>query len=239
MEGLMLHSGAQKIGRQELLTISTPEATDTHKPIAHHQFVENIVQSLAYRKIGIKRDEYGLTPDGMRLFGFIQTDIERNGVGLGIGIRNANDRSFSLGLVAGFRTFVCDNTSFVGEFQVIAKKHTKNLVIEEAVATGIDRVQRRFEPLLERIDVWQNHSLPDIAAREIIYRAFIGEELDVPKKLARVIHRNYFAPEIEEFKPRTMFSLHSAFTSAFKTLDAVPGYRATADFAAFFEQVGN
>lgn len=235
MNGLMLHAGANRIGRQELLTLPTPDPTDTHKPIAHHLFVENVVQSLAYRKITITRDEYGVTPDGMRLFGFIQTDIERNGVALGIGLRNANDRSFSLGLVAGFRTFVCDNTSFVGEFQVIAKKHTKHLNIEEAVATGIDRVQRRFEPVMERIDAWRNHSLPDAGAREIIYRAFIADELDAPKHLARVIHKNYFEPELEDFKPRTLFSLHSAFTSAFKNLDPVPAYRATADFGAFFE----
>ena len=42
-------------------------------------------------------------------------------------------------------------------------------------------------------------------------------------------------PQYEEFKPRTIWSLSNAFTSAFKGLDPIPQFRATAKLAAFFE----
>jgi hypothetical protein len=62
----------------------------------------------------------------------------------------------------------------------------------------------------------------------IIYRAFIEDELDAPKHLARRVHELYFAPEHEDFQARTMWSLSNAFTSAFKELDPIPQFKATA-----------
>jgi len=62
----------------------------------------------------------------------------------------------------------------------------------------------------------------------IIYRAFIEDELDAPKHLARRVHELYFAPEHEDFQARTMWNLSNAFTSAFKELDPIPQFKATA-----------
>ena len=73
--------------------------------------------------------------------------------------------------------------------------------------------------MLAQIDVWRDHSLPDTTAKLLIYQAFIEEDLDVARHLVRDVHRHYFEPEHEEFKPRTMWSLSNAFTSAFKELD--------------------
>jgi hypothetical protein len=66
------------------------------------------------------------------------------------------------------------------------------------------------------------------------YRAFIEEGLEVPKHLADDVHRHYFDPQYEEFRPHTMWSLSNAFTSAFKELDPIPRFRATARLASFF-----
>jgi hypothetical protein len=62
--------------------------------------------------------------------------------------------------------------------------------------------------------------------------------LDVPKSLARHVHDLYFNPQIEEFAPRTTWSLSNAFTSAFKELDPIPlipQFKATAKLASFLE----
>ena len=48
------------------------------------------------------------------------------------------------------------------------------------------------------------------------------------KHLARTVHDLYFEPKYEEFESRTIWSLSSAFTSAFKELDPIPQFRATA-----------
>ena len=108
-QGLIVHAGAQRIGRQDLPTIVTPDATNTHRPIPHAVLVEGILESLAYRRLDVVRDEYAVTADGMRLFGFLEVNIEHNGVRLALVFRNSHDKSFSLGLLAGYRTFCCDN----------------------------------------------------------------------------------------------------------------------------------
>jgi hypothetical protein len=60
--------------------------------------------------------------------------------------------------------------------------------------------------------------------------------LDVPKLLARRVHELYFNPRVEEFAPRTTLSLSNAFMSAFKELDPIPQFRATAKPASFRER---
>ena len=42
-------------------------------------------------------------------------------------------------------------------------------------------------------------------------------------------------PQYDEFKPRTVWSLSNAFTSAFKDLDPIPQFRATAKLGGFLE----
>jgi len=68
-----------------------------------------------------------------------------------------------------------------------------------------------------------------------IYRAFIEGDLDIPKHLMRKVHETYFTPQYQEFESRTMWSLSNAFTSAFKELDPIPQFRATARLGPFLE----
>jgi len=237
MEGLMVHAGAKKFGRQDLLALPTPDPTDTHRPIAHSAIIQALIESLAYRNLEVVRDEYALTPDSMRMFGFLEINLEESGTRFALGVRNSHDKSFALGITVGYRVFVCDNLAFHGDFMAVSRKHSKNVDIQEVIAVGVDRAQRHFEPMKKQINAWQGHELPDIQARNVIYDAFIAGNLDAPRHLARVVHQNYFEPEVEEFKPRTMWSLSNAFTSAFKKLEPVPAMQATARLAAFLPTV--
>ena len=79
--------------------------------------------------------------------------------------------------------------------------------------------------------------LSTAAAKLLIYQAFIEEEAGLPKHLARRVHDLYFHPVHEEFQPRTMWSLSNAFTSAFKELEPIPQYKATAKLAGFLQAV--
>ena len=231
--GLIVHAGARRVGRQELPTILTPEATNTHRPISHATLVEVILESLTYRRLDVVRDEYAVTPDGMRLFGFLEVNIEHGGVRLALVFRNSHDKTFSLGLLAGYRTFCCDNLAFHGEFVAIAKKHTKNVALDEVIGVGVDRVQRHFQKLTATLDAWRDYQLPDASAKAVIYDAFVAGGLDVPKRLAPAVHRHYFEPQHEEFRPRTFYSLSNAFTSSFKGLDPIRQMQATAALAPF------
>jgi len=96
-------------------------------------------------------------------------------------------------------------------------------------------MQRSFEPMRKQVESWKATRIPDEAAKLVIYWAFVEGELDVPKHLARRVHDLYFNPQVEEFAPRTTWSLSNAFTSAFKALDPIPQFRATAKLASFIQ----
>lgn len=244
MTGLMLHAGATKLGRQDLLALPTPEGTDTHTVVPHSKVVESTLEALAYRRIEVVKDEYGVSRDGMKMFGVLTLSVGEDGdrndrVNLVLGIRNSHDKSFALGMVAGFRVFICDNLAFKGEFFAIAKRHSRKLLegFTDTIAIGVDRVQRHFQPMQDQVNAWRNHELPDIQARDVIYRAFIAGELDAPRHLAPVVHDQYFNPKMPEFEPRTVWSLQNSFTTALKALDPLPQYRATASLGEFFGQL--
>jgi hypothetical protein len=234
MDQLIAHRGAVKLTRNDLATIVTPEVTDTFKPVPHIELVNSIAETLSFRHINVVKDEYAVSQDGMKLFGVMELETMMNGARFALGVRNANDRSMRLGLVVGIRVFCCDNMAFYGDFQPVLAKHTKRFDLHPALAIGIDQMQRNFKPMEEQVEAWRAAQLEDDDARSIIYRAFIEDQLDAPKHLAREVHRQYFQPQIEDFTPRTKWSLQNAFTGAFKVLDPIPMYRATASLGEFF-----
>src|SRR6185437_6848812 len=122
------------INRDELALVLTPPATATHQPVPHHEIVQALVETLGFRYIGVVRDEYAVSPDGMKMFGVLDLETAFDGCRFAIGIRNANDKSMRLGLTSGVRVFVCDNLSFQGEFTPVLAKHSKNFSIVDSLA---------------------------------------------------------------------------------------------------------
>jgi hypothetical protein len=129
------------------------------------------------------------------------------------------------------------NMAFHGEFQPLSAKHSKSFSLVDAISVGVDRMQRNFEPMQRQVETWRARQLTNATAKLIIYQAFIEDELDAPKYLARRVHELYFAPVHEDFQLRTMWSLSNAFTSAFKELDPIPQFKATAKLGPYLERV--
>jgi hypothetical protein len=100
---------------------------------------------------------------------------------------------------------------------------------------GVDQVRRNFDGMHKQVEAWRESQLRHVAAKLIIYRAFIESDLEVPKHLARTVHDLNFSPRYEEFQPRTMWSLSNTFTSAFKELEPIPQFKATAKPAGFLQ----
>ncbi|HLY61010.1 MAG TPA: DUF932 domain-containing protein [Terriglobia bacterium] len=230
---LLAHCGTRKLSREELQAVPTPEGTSTHRPLPHFEIVTALAETLSFRHIGVVRDEYAVSADGMKMFGMLDLETSFDGCRFSIGVRNANDKSMRLSLTVGYRVFVCDNMAFHGDFTPVLAKHSKRFSLVDALSVGVDRMQRNFEPMRRQIEAWKRQQLPETEAKLLIYRAFIEERLDIPKHLARKVHDLYFNPKFEEFAPRTMWSLSNAFTSSFKELDPIPQFRATARLGAF------
>ena len=114
-------------------------------------------------------------------------------------------------------------------------KHSKSFSLIDSISVGADRMQRNFEPMRRQVETWQRSELTDVTAKVVIYEAFVEGRLEAPKHLARSAHDLYFEPKYEEFRPRTIWSLSNAFTSAFKELDPIPQFKATAKLGEFLE----
>ena len=87
----------------------------------------------------------------------------------------------------------------------------------------------------KQVETWQRSELTDVTAKVVIYEEFVEGKLEAPKHLARTVHDLYFEPKYEEFRSRTIWSLSNAFTSAFKQLDPIPQFKATAKLGEFLE----
>jgi hypothetical protein len=96
-------------------------------------------------------------------------------------------------------------------------------------------MQRNFEPMRKQVETWQRNELTDVTAKVVIYEAFVEAKLAAPKHLARIVHDLYFEPKYDEFRSRTIWSLSNAFTSAFKKLEPIPQFKATAKLGEFLE----
>jgi hypothetical protein len=233
-----LISNSGKITREELAQVPTPAATATHRPVAHHEIVDALAETLNFRQIAVIQEEYAISQDGMKMFGVLDLAAGFEGCRFSIGIRNSHDKSFRLAITAGLRVLVCQSMAFSGDFTPVLAKHSKYFSLQDSLAIGVDRMQRNFEPMRRQVEVWREQQLSTAAAKLIIYRGFIEGELTAPRHLASVVHGLYFNPKYEEFQPRTMWSLSNAFTSAFKELDPIPQFKATAKLAAFLETAG-
>src|SRR6202011_1799322 len=93
----------------------------------------------------------------------------------------------------------------------------------------------KIEPIRKHVEAWQRSELTDVTPKVVIYEAFVEGRLEAPKHLARTVHVLYFEPRHEEFRPRTIWSLSNACTSAFKELDPIPQFRAIAKLGEFLE----
>jgi len=86
------------------------------------------------------------------------------------------------------------------------------------------------------IEAWRVSQLPDADAKISIYRAFVEGELEAPKHLARGA-RALLRSAACRLCAAHHVELSNAFTSAFKELDPIPQFRATAKLGAFLMDV--
>jgi len=120
-------------------------------------------------------------------------------------------------------------------FTPVLAKHSKSFSLIDCISVGVDRMQRNFEPMRKQVEMWLRSELTDVTAKVVIYEAFVEGKLEAPKHLARTVHDLYFEPKYEEFRSRTIWSLSNAFTSAFKELEPIPQFKATAKLGEFLD----
>lgn len=238
----MAHTGADLIGREELALIPTPKGSYSHKPIPHIEIVDSLEKLLTEVKYEVRRQEFAVSKDGLRMFGVLDLTTELgHGTSMSIGIRNSHDKTMALGMTAGYRVFVCDNMAFTSDFEPIFAKHLHSVSVLDIAVKCVERLQEAERTMELHIESLASHLLTDFEAKSIIYDAFVSREFGLPQGLFMNIHELYFKPSkvVPDFQPRTMWSLSNAFTSAFKRLVPIQRFRCTAKLADFLKEHRN
>ena len=237
---LVAHCGAHMVTREDLKTIPVPEGTKTHQPLSHYEIVEVLEEALSFRHLTVVKDEYAVSADGMKMFGVMDLDSQFKWGRFSIGLRNSNDKSMRLALTAGLKIFVCDNMAFSGDFTPLLHKHTRNLDLRDSISIAVDRIHRGFGTLEAQVKWMQDFGLTDNDAKIFIYRAFLERAVrGVPRNLMPIVHDQYFNPHLDEFRPRNLWSLSNAFTSAFKQLAPIKRFEVTAKLGAYLREFQN
>lgn len=76
-----------KITREKLQLIPVAQATATHQPLSHYEIVQALLETLGFRHIEVRRDEYVVSTDGMGMFGVLDLEYGITGVRFLIGVR--------------------------------------------------------------------------------------------------------------------------------------------------------
>ncbi|MGE0536207.1 MAG: hypothetical protein AB7O68_14600 [Pirellulales bacterium] len=211
-----MHVGARDVDRAELSLIEAPPPTRTWYPLKHADVLDTVCETLDGVGFGVESMQLSVARDNARFFGTLRLTNRVNDIAsIAVGIRNSVDKSFPIGFCVGTRVFVCDNLAFRSEI-VIARKHTRfgqtrfNEAVSKAVL-GLHQYQVAEE---ERIRMLQRWELSEETANSLILQSF--ESSIVSVRLLPAVIREWRNPPIEDFAPRTGWSLLNCFTSALK-----------------------
>jgi hypothetical protein len=77
----------------------------------------------------------------------------------------------------------------------------------------------------KQVEAWQRSELSDVIAKVVIYEAFVEGKLEAPKQ----------SPSAKSFTREQSGACPTPLTSAFKEMDPIPQFRATAKLGEFLE----
>lgn len=230
---LIAHVDTERVTREQIAKVATPESTATFKAVPHIELIESLEKELKARGIEITREQYAMRGDGSRIFGTL--DLNLNGVTgsqASMGLRTANDKTMALKIVAGLRVFVCDNLALLGDFIALSRKHTSGLNLQDELTGAVDKYLDHYGRLKQEVSTLKSTELTDDQAKVRIYDVFDTRKL--PLRLLPAVAHEYFEPVHDEFKPRTAWSLHNAFTEAVKVMPLTTRLAATSTIGRQF-----
>ena len=229
---LLLHSGANPMTRQEIAEIPTPEPMGPrHHPVPYISLIEGVEKGLHAIGMSIVEEAFGALRDGNRFFGLMQlapmNDTAPEGYAFQVGLRASHDQSLARGLVAGERTFVCDNLCFSGEIRLVTKQTTNvERRLPGMIMHAVQKLPGVFEVITERNETykayplkprWGDAALVEMLRREILLPTQIGRAL---KEWDEPSHEEH----LSERDGRTAWTLKNAVTEALKApVDAETG----------------
>lgn len=202
---------------EEVQAITTPEPTDTWQPIPHGDLLRQVGLALTATGYRIETQRYELDADGLRMFA---TWAIINGVAsedhrLSVGIRNAHDKAFAVGVAFGTWVLVCSNLEFGADY-VLGRKHTSQLLADlpgriSDLMGNLDNFRDVHE---RRLEAYKRTDLDNVTVHDVLIRS-VDERVMATSYIAKVL-QEWREPQHEEFEARTAWSLLNAYTEVFK-----------------------
>lgn len=196
------------------------ERTSTYYPLSHLGFYMNAATVLTELGIGIVSSSFGLAPKRDRMFMWLETDVQVNGLPLCIGGRNSYDKSMSAGLCVGTKIMVCSNKVLASYENggVVSRKHTS--------AENIDELSREFTRLVQDntslkpkffngVSQLKDHCIGDMEAHSILVELALANVI-APTDIL-LIWKEYEHPSVtHDADARSKYSFLMAATEVFK-----------------------
>lgn len=225
---LVLHAGGRVATREQILNTTTPEATDTHVPIPHGRLIELVETTLARAGYSVIAQAHALARGHDHYFGLLQLANGTNSddYALVAGLRNAHDKVFNAGFLAGSGVFVCDNLAFSGEVK-IGRKHTRYIErdLPRLVEVAVGKLGGLRVSQDERIKAYQETPITDAEAHDIVIQSL--DVRVIGSRLIPTVVEEYRKPRHEAFKPRNVWSLFNAYTEVLKKCSVFDRPRST------------
>jgi hypothetical protein len=213
---LILHGRAINATYEEVKEVVTPECTKYWQPISHIELIDTIKEEAEKNKLIFKREQYGMTKKGERLFGTIEFEADNSEYNFAIGIRNSHNKEWSAGICSGLRVLVCDNMAFSGSY-VCNRKHTPTKMneIKSDIKRALLEMPMKLSDLLAHVDGLKKDEITLDEAKVILFDSCYSVGA-IPLQSIRPIWDEYNAPSYEVFPPGTKHSLLMAYTEHFK-----------------------
>jgi hypothetical protein len=228
-----------KVNREQLVNVVTPERTKTHTPIPHAMLVERTHQALDRAGLEVIEEEHALQRGGERYFGGFALkgrDMEASDRRLVLGLRNSHDKSFASSVCVGNQMMVCENLCFSSDVK-ISRRHTLNIVrdLPLVLSSAISRVVSHWADMGKRIEAYKNTEVirdrcADLVVDLVDAKAFPAR--DVYKAV-----QEFRNPRHEEFKGGSLWSLYNGITENLKGGDLTKLPQRTMTVQSVFDQI--
>lgn len=217
---LVLHCGANKVDREQVNAVKTPDGTDTWFPIPHNSLLDLVEKSLPNYGLSVVQQQHALMRDENRYFGLYQVQASDDAAdyGLVLGVRNAHDKSFPAGLCLGSGVFVCDNLAFSSEV-VIGRRHTRYIMddLPRLIAAALGKLSTARVDQQKRLDAYKQTEITKQQAASLLLDAFTAKAVN--KSRIADAWEQWLNPNHPEFAGSNVWRLFNAITEVSKGIN--------------------
>ena len=203
----------------QLKEIPMPEQTRSYYPIAHHELVgylEDSVPGLLGDEFSMIDNSFGTARKDQLLFGMMTFRNESKDMGLSVGYRNSLDRTLSVGIAFGANVFVCENLMMTGDVFVMSK-HTLNVWnnLPSLVKNAVPNAVPVYHSLMEDSEKMKQMPIKRDQGYQIL--GLMRGRGVLTSQQTSVAFKEFDDPSYKVHKDGSMMQVYNACTEALKS----------------------